>query len=1441
MKTQCKRGWVLQMAVAMLVAVAAVAGVPVSAHDFGGTSNPNPPPDDPPDDPCKYKCCDGPGGPPFTGPNVGKPIDLLSGAERFNVTDLTINSLFPIEVRRRYDSSSTFDTALGFGWSFAFDRRLFKYPDGSVVMRTGCGVRERFIASGGGYVTPRDGTQGTLVENGDGSFAFRYYDGTRDLFDADGRLLAEEDRAGHRHEFLYDPRGKLPLTGTSPFSVDPNQPMVVAYLPRLTRMQERSADGQLTGYAIDFAYDENTGRLTTVTGNDGREVHYRHDVTGGTLTKGNLTQVDGLGDLFYLYKYEDPNDAHKATWIQVGQSGTPVLNTYDAKGRVTQQTQGATQLTFAYVASRVQTNVTRKIYDDQGVLLYTNQSRYYFDEAGYLTSEVNPAGNEMKSFYTANKDLDRVEWRRTANGTIEKSESYTFDGSGHKLTQRVTLAAADGGETITRTWTYDHDWISSEQVVSDANPTKVFRTEYTFLRDTNQVPVAIASVKRRNDDGSFATTTYSYCTASDVSAPNSTCPYLRLLKSVDGPRTDVVDVTTYLYYPSADASGCSNPPAGACHRKGQLWKVTNALGHVAEYLRYDQAGRVTRLLDSNNVVTDFERDARGRMLARKLRGPNDGVETDDAITRFAYDDRSNPTRVTHPDGSYIDYTYDGRNRLTDLQDNLSNGVHYRLDSEGNRLRDETTSPAGALTRTSSQSFDNLSRRGQVRNASNQATTFTYDVRGNMLTALDPLNHTTTQSYDSLDRLTKTIQDAGAGGIQATTKFTYDAMGNLRKVVDPDNLTTEYVYDARGQLTSLLSPDTGTTSYSYDAAGNRISQTDNRTPSVTSTYTYDALNRLTGIAYPTSSLNVTYAYDQSNVVTGCASSFPLGRLTRMTDSSGSTTYCYDRRGNVTSKTQVTAGIELKTEYAYDAADRLLFMTYPSGAVVTYGRDVLGRVESVSWKSNASINPQSLVGSATWYPFGPLNGLTFGNGRTLTKDYDQDYVIDRIHGAPTGALTLDFGVDAVSNITSASGTLGLSPPDRAYGYDGLYRLKTSQTGSGGPLETYSYNKTGDRTSASLGGGAASAYTYTAGTHRLASVGGVTRTYDGNGNTLSGTSSGITLSYDDRNRLVGAINGGVRTSYAINGRGERVGKTNTVLRPPTGTTLYAYDEGGRLMGEYSGTGVMQAEYIYLDSLPVGVVKGSTLYYVETDHLGTPRQVVKPNGNVVVWKWDFMQNTFGNSAPDQDPDGDAVTFVLGMRFPGQYYDQEIGLNYNYRRDYEAATGRYIQSDPAGLIGGLSTYAYALLNPWRFADPLGLEIICIDNWDNDYYEARTSTTREIGNIILEFTIFGPPVPEFSIPSPKDPRDLKPIDGIGFYFDFYKVTEERFDLYRQYIMYQKGRRYCYNYDDCSNKPTIEETAISRQLGGFWRLEDSRTEWFTKWIGRLHSVSFPFRG
>ena len=89
-----------------------------------------------------------------------------------------------------------------------------------------------------------------------------------------------------------------------------------------------------------------------------------------------------------------------------------------------------------------------------------------------------------------------------------------------------------------------------------------------------------------------------YCEQTDITA--GTCPLLGLVTSVNGPRTDVADTATYTYYPSDDAT-CATAPTTCPHRKGDLWKVTNALGQVTETLAYDGAGRVLSVKDANGV------------------------------------------------------------------------------------------------------------------------------------------------------------------------------------------------------------------------------------------------------------------------------------------------------------------------------------------------------------------------------------------------------------------------------------------------------------------------------------------------------------------------------------------------------------------------------------------------------------------------------------------------------------------------------------------------------------------------------------------------------------------------------------------------------------------------------------------------------------------------
>lgn len=155
--------------------------------------------------------------------------------------------------------------------------------------------------------------------------------------------------------------------------------------------------------------------------------------------------------------------------------------------------------------------------------------------------------------------------------------------------------------------------------------------------------------------------------------------------------------------------------------------------------------------------------------------------------------------------------------------------------------------------------------------------------------------------------------------------------------------------------------------------------------------------------------------------------------------------------------------------------------------------------------------------------------------------------------------------------------------------------------------------------------------------------------------------------------------------------------------GTTGYfIYDEAGHVIGEYDANGNPVQEHIYVDDRPVAVsvMSGTTttLDYVTTDQLDTPRDITDGSG-AVIWSWD--SDPFGNGQP-------TGSITYNLRFPGQYYDVETGHNYNYFRDYDPVTGRYIESDPIGLRGGINTYVYGLGNPIENVDPRGLDIIPI-------------------------------------------------------------------------------------------------------------------------------------
>jgi len=123
---------------------------------------------------------------------------------------------------------------------------------------------------------------------------------------------------------------------------------------------------------------------------------------------------------------------------------------------------------------------------------------------------------------------------------------------------------------------------------------------------------------------------------------------------------------------------------------------------------------------------------------------------------------------------------------------------------------------------------------------------------------------------------------------------------------------------------------------------------------------------------------------------------------------------------------------------------------------------------------------------------------------------------------------------------------------------------------------------------------------------------------------------------------------------------------------------------------------------AVPITVNPGvAQIYYIEPDHLNTPRMIANGTGTTV-WRWDQAE-PFGNDVPNTDPDGDGIAFDFPLRFPGQYFDRETNVVYNHFRDYDPTVGRYVESDPLGLVASLNTYAYVRNMPLRLIDPLGL------------------------------------------------------------------------------------------------------------------------------------------
>jgi RHS repeat-associated protein len=1179
----------------------------------GGPPPSNPPPPPPPG--CGQNvCCKTGGG--------GMKVDFWNGREYLTQTDLSLPGLMPIVVQRSYDSQAKYDSALGYGWALNYFMRLYEFGDGSVILRRDCGVRRGFVLVGGAYQTPV-GETGVLVKNGDGSWTYTETSGEQLRFDASGRLTAMVAAAGPYLRFSYDTRGKLPLIGLSPYAVD-TTPKEIAQEHRLLRIEEVAAGGSATGRYVDLSYDEGTGRLTGLSDSAGRSVAYEHDGVG------NLTQVSLPEGGELNYAYEDPRDPHNATTLtNSGCSscgGFAYELTYDAQDRVIREQVGHNAMRMTYAQAYARTIIDEDVADADGNPLYTATRTYEFNMLGNPTKITDPLGNQRVFVYDANMNVVREErWENAGSLVLRHVQERTYDARGNLLT--VTQAKGTPQQRVT-TYTYDAgNRLVSTSVPSVVNPAQARRTTLTYDAQGNVLTEVETGLLASGTPYSY-TTSYSY----DANGRQT---------SVDGPRTDVSDVTTSTY----DAAG-------------NLATVTQPGSLTTTYSNYTAYGQPQTVTDPNGVASTYTYDLVGHVRTVTVAG---------GTTTYAYTSSGQLASITQPRGNITSYIYDALDRLASIHDGLGNSIHYTYDSAGNQLREDIKDPAAVLQKTVSYQYDQLRRPFRVVNPDTTFTEYGYDYAGSRTRVLDPRGNTTTHAYDALSRLVSSTQPGSV-----VTSYAYNLHDDLVTLTDPEGHPTTYVYDDLGRVAQETAPDTGTTTYAYDAASNRTSKTDARGVSVT--YEYDALNRLLRVDFP-SDTDVIYTYDT------CPNG--KGRLCRRQDHAGTTDFAYNARGQVAQETRAVLGITYTTAYAYDSNGNLTSLTYPSGRTVGYTYDLADRVSGVS-TTPAGGGAQAVATAVTHKPYGGLSSLVYGSGLARTVSYDLQY---RITGIQTPAIQgLAFGHDPNGNVTAITNSMDASR-NKAFDYDALDRLATA-SGPWGALG-WTYDRVGNRLTQTAPEGG-STYAYQAGTNHLSSVSGpspLSFGYDANGNTA--TENARSFTYNQNNRLIQAAEGTLLGEYVYDAEEHRVVKT-----VGGEATVFHHDSSGQLLGEATSAGAAVVDYIYLDGEPLAKAVAASLSFIHADHLGTPQVMTDGAGGRI---WEIEARPFGDGASI------AGAAALNLRFPGQYLDQETGYHQNWHRDYAPGLGRYLEADPSGLRTSLNLYVYADDSPVTQIDPLGL------------------------------------------------------------------------------------------------------------------------------------------
>ncbi|TOI59500.1 RHS repeat-associated core domain-containing protein [Vibrio parahaemolyticus] len=985
-----------------------------------------------------------------------------------------------------------------------------------------------------------------------------------------------------------------------------------------------------SGNELDLNYTN--GKLDSVSDSFGRNLRFSYDQ--GKIIK----MIDPAGQTFsYDYSNELLVAVHKPDANQRSYHYEDSLNPSLLTGLTDEK--GSRFATWSYdpsgraVLSEHSSGVDRTsvTYNPDGSVTVTNALGH---EQHYLFSRYNGklkpdsiqgaactgfAGGTKSFGYDTNGELKSI------INEEGQSFSYQYDQRGLEISRTSST-----GDTITTQWHSEFP-----------KPTKITSSylvqEFTY--DDRQRLLTLKLIDRTNSD--VRQWAFEYYPDS-LGVPGQ-------LKSVDGPRVDVDDVTRFEYDAQANLS-----------------RVINSLGHVVSFDNYDAHGRAQSVTDANGVSYSLNYNTLGQLISST--GP-------DGTTLYSYDESGLLVSITLPTNSTFTYEYDAAQQLMAVIDANGNRQSINRDLLGNIEQVELKDNSGIAQWKQLHSYTLNGWLSSTTNGTGNVYTYSYDKTANLTGKVDPSGNAYAYRYDGFSNLIQSIDP-----VNRATAMQYNDNALVTRVTDPRGRRTYYSYNGYGDVLSVQSPDTGTAHYTYDKAGNLIGKTDAN--GQVFTYHYDALNRLSSITVDGQpNASVTFRYDEPEALYG------VGQLTSITDASGVSKYSYTASGELASQELIVNDRTLLTNYTYDGAGQLASIEYPTGRKAVYRRNVAGEVIGITFDNG--VNSRTLVSDLVRKPFGPVTDLTHGNGLWEERQYDMNYQLESVQVA--GAMHRSYLYTANSNVDSITDLMD-SSYSQTFNYDKLSRLIDATGGYGTREYTYNYN--GNRT-AIYRDGVKDSYSIVFNSNRLTktSIGSINYSYDANGNTI-GRGTDVFV-YDAFNRLTEATVNGETSTYHYNSAHQRVRKS-----AGGEDVLYVYGLDGELLAEVdAGTGQTQREYVWLDGQLVAYLVDGTVYHVHNDHLGTPQALTDETG-ATVWKASY--SPFGKATVTTEQ------IKFNLRFPGQYYDAETGLHYNWHRYYNPSLGRYLQSDPLGLHAGVDTYGYVNGNPLSLSDPTGLCPWCL-------------------------------------------------------------------------------------------------------------------------------------